>query len=281
MAKEDMKIREEKAYKKAEIHFFKPFLKCEKNSEPHLYFVFSSPGAGKSTNIKSLIKDKLGTNQPIIFEIDELKSFIPEDSNLIDVTNKWFLRLTDKAISEKRSLVIMRLRNMLKPMQTLDIYNKAKSAGYTTHASFVALDKVRSRLGMIHRYEYALDDNNLDEQHKIESYPRKPDFTKHYIFYKILPVVLACCCHSKAVDVIEVFDREKNKLAWWNKKSGEKSEISPLRALFNERHRKWEDWEKNKFNNRCMQAKIKLEEHNRSFIDMIKFKLLTKTHKNR
>lgn len=281
MTDDTLKITEKEAYARVEAYFFKSLPEQEKNANPNLYFVFSSPGAGKSTNIKPLLRAEIGVERPVVLEVDEMKSFIPQNEKVAEIADRWFLKLVDKALNEKRSLIIIRQRNMLMPQQTLQIYKKAKSAGYTTHANIVALDKVRSRLGMIHRYELALDDKNTDEQHVRENYPRKPDFLRHKIFYRAVPFITAFCCCSKYVDIVEVYDRERNKLAWLNRKTGDKSKISPLRALLKERKRAWEPWEKEKFNNRKQQAEKKMGEHNRSVLDMIKFRWFTRTGKNK
>lgn len=281
MTENNLKAIEE-AYAQAEAYFFKPFSsERRKSAEPHLYFIFSSPGAGKSTNIKPLLKNELAADKPVVLEVDELKSFVPENADVVKTVDDWFLKLINKAMEEKRSLIIMRQRNMLVPKQTLNIYKTAKEKGFITHANIVALDKARSRLGMIHRYEYALDDKSTDEQHIRENYPRKPDFLRHKIFYKAVPLITAFCSCSKYVDIVEVYDRERNKLAWNNKITGDKSYISPIRALFKERKRAWEPWEKEKFNTQKQQAKEKMKEHNCSILDMIKFKFLTRTRRNK
>lgn len=265
-------------YQKAENYFFSP--KTPKAEQPYFIFVFASPGAGKSTNIKPLLKEQF-KEKPVIIEVDELKSFIPASQDIDKTANDWFIKLVDKAISEKRHIVIFRQRNMLKPQQTQRLYQKAKKAGYITQAKIVALDKVRSRLGIIHRFEHAVDTLYQDETSQIENYPRKPDFIKHYIFYQALPIITDICSRSDLVDIVEVYDRERNKIAWQNKLTGENSLQTPLQALKRERTRAWAPWEKEKFNRRCKEAKAKMKMHRRSWVDFMKFKLLTFTTKNK
>ena len=266
-------------YQRAENYFFSQ--KTRKAEQPYFIFVFASPGAGKSTNIKPLLKEQFNQDKPVIIEVDELKSFIPEGMDIDKTTNDWFIKLVDKAISERRHVVIFRQRNMLKPQQTRRLYQKAKKAGYITQAKIVALDKVRSRLGVIHRYEHAVDTLHQDETSQIENYPRKPDFIKHYIFYKALPVITDICSRSDLVDIVEVYDRERNKIAWQNKLTGEKSAQTPLQALKRERTRSWAPWEKEKFNRRYKEAEAKMKMHHRSWVDFVKFKWLTFTTKNK
>lgn len=271
----------EQAYRKMEEHFLQPQTLPQDGVSPSLIFVFASPGAGKTTYVKPVLNKLLKPARAVNLEIDELKTFIPAGSDLNKTADSWFVRIVGKAIEERRSIIIFRQRNMLQPGQTLEIYKRAKAAGYLTQASFVALDKERSRLGMVHRYEFALDNVVGKGEIDRENYPRKPDFLRHYIFYKALPVMLHVCSHSKAVDVVDVYDRQGRCLAYDDKTTGRNSPQSPSRAMRFERTRSWNVWEINKFNRRRNEAETKMKEHGRSLFKIIKFRFLTSTFKNK
>lgn len=263
-------------------HFFKEENK-QSSSCPELTFLFASPGAGKTTYVRPKISQKYPPQeQPINLEIDELKAFIPvekREKGADALIEDWFLKVVDKAIAEKRNLIITRQKNLLLPKQTMDIFKKAKENGYKTNASFLALDKERSRLGMIHRYEHALADyaNKKDD---IENYPRKPSLLRHYIFFKAIPIVSKACELSKYVDNIDVYDRQGIILSQLDKSTKTKSRTSPLRAILKERDRDWNYLEKNKFNRRTGEVIAKMSERGAGVLDVLKFKFLVKTSKN-
>ena len=275
-----MKTREQ-SYQEMEQYFLTSRSVMLKNEAPRLIFVFASPGAGKSTNIKPRLNELFVETGAVNLEIDELKTFIPQGEDVDKTADEWFLCLLDKAISQKRNILIFRQRNMLLPGQTLGLYRKAKRAGYVTQASFLALDKERSRLGMVHRYEFALENAIQNRELNRTNYPRYPNFLSHYIFYKAMPMVIRACDLSKAVDIVDVYDRQGKKIAWKDKRSGEQSVFSPLQALSHERGRSWEAWEKLKFIRRRQEAENKMEQHGRSRFERLKFKILTYTSKSK
>lgn len=272
---------QEQAYRKMEVYFLTPRCRASDTEPPRLVFVFASPGAGKSTLVKSRLNGQFAETGAVNLEIDELKTFIPAGQNVAKTADAWFLRLIDKAISERRSLLVFRQRNMLLPGQTRRLYQKAKAAGYVTQASFLALDKERSRLGMVHRYEFALENEVRTPELNRVNYPRRPDFLCHYIFYKALPVMQHACSFWKSVDVVDVYDRQGERLAWHDKRTGQGSPLTPSRAIRCERTRRWNIWEKNKFNRRRAEAETKMKEHGRGWFALLKFKLLTLTSKSR
>lgn len=147
-----------------------------------MVFVFSSPGAGKSTRIKPLLQKSFATS-PVLLEIDELKAFIPAGDNIDKTADDWFCRIVDGALDLKYNIIIFRQRSMLQLKQTRDYLKKARQNGYRTEVCILALDKQRSRLGMVHRYEFALE-NYLKNPaaDDVQNYPRKPDFIKHGVF---------------------------------------------------------------------------------------------------
>lgn len=78
-----------------------------------MIFVFGSPGAGKSTNIKPLLLKSFQTS-PACLEVDELKAFLPEgEERNPQMADEWFNRIVDEAVKLRYNLVIFRLRNML------------------------------------------------------------------------------------------------------------------------------------------------------------------------
>lgn len=273
--------RSEQSYREMEKHFLPPLTMPQESGTPRLIFVFASPGAGKSTYVKPVLNRLITHGAAVNLEIDELKTFIPAGLDIAKTADAWFSRLVDKAIEERRSIIIFRQRSMLRPGQTLGIYKKAKACGYLTQASFVALDKERSRLGMVHRYEFALDKAMREGTLDRENYPRKPDFLCHYIFYKALPATLCACSLCKAVDIVDVYDRQGARLAYEDKAAGVSSRLSPFRAVRHERTRGWNIWEINKFNRRRGEAETKMKEHGRSLFERLKFRFLTATFKNR
>lgn len=271
----------EQSYQKMEEHFLSSRSSRYENDKPQLIFVFASPGAGKSSNIKPILNWQLRPKTIVNLEIDELKTFIPYGANIDKTANDWFLRLVDRAIEQRRSIVIFRQRNMLQLKQTFNIYKKAQNAGYLTQATFLALDKERSRLGMIHRYEFALDNTLGGNEIDRENYPRRPKFLSHYIFYKALPVMLNVCSLSKTVDIVNVYDRNGVRLAYEDKKTGQRSSLSASQALRHERNRVWSPNEISRFNRRRDEAETKMKEHGRSFFEKLKFHFLTATPKNK
>lgn len=271
----------QKSYQKMEEHFLPPQTFPQDGAAPRLIFVFASPGAGKSTYVKPVLNRMLQPGAAVNLEIDELKTFIPSGADVNKTANEWFEHFVNRAIVERRNIIIFRQRSMLQPAQTLEIYKKAKAVGYVTQAAFVALDKERSRLGMVHRYEFALDNAVRTEGIDRANYPRKPDFLRHYVFYKALPATLHACSLCKAVDIVDVYDRQGVRLAYEDKTTGQHSPQPPSRALRFERTRDWNIWEKNKFNRRRDEAETKMKEHGRSFFERLKFRFLTATFKNK
>ncbi len=271
----------EQSYREMEDYFLETLRFSTRPETPRLIFVFASPGAGKSTNIKPRLNKMFAENKVVNLEIDELKTFIPKGCDVAKTANEWFLRLVDKSVADKRNIMIFRQRSMLKPQQTWYIYQKAKEAGYITQAVFLALDKERSRLGLIHRYEFAIENALGKPEDNRASYPRRPDFLSHYIFYKAMPIFLQRCKVSPDVDIIDVYDRRGKHLAWSNKLTGEHSTEGVEHALLRERTRQWDGVEKDTFNRRCSEAQEKMKAHGRSWFDYLKFRILTYTRKSK
>ncbi len=108
--------------------------------KPRIIFVFSSPGAGKSTRIKPLLEESFAT-KPALLEIDELKAFIPEnDTNKVQTADRWFNRILEEAVNLRYNLIVFRQRNMLMPQQTRKILQQAQKNGYQTEVCIVALE---------------------------------------------------------------------------------------------------------------------------------------------
>lgn len=272
----------EKDFIEACNYFFTGATQVKQGEKPRIIFVFASPGAGKSTRIKPLLQKTFSAPAAMI-EIDELKAFIPEgEKNNAKTADAWFNRMIGGAIDLKYNLVIFRQRNMLVPAQTRGILQKAQAEGYQTEVCIVALDKARSRLGMIHRYECALENHQKNpDAENVGNYPRKPDFLKHYIFFKALPVVAKMSELSGCVDKVEVYDRNGSRLAFLDKKSGLKSRATPLQALRQERSRSWIYLERNKFNRRCREASEKMKQRGAGVWERLKFRFLTETAQSR
>ncbi len=249
--------------------------------KPRIIFVFSSPGAGKSTRIKPLLEESFAT-KPALLEIDELKAFIPEnDTNKVQTADRWFNRILEEAVNLRYNLIVFRQRNMLMPQQTRKILQQAQKNGYQTEVCIVALDKKRSRLGMIHRYEFALDNQQQSGKTDIENYPRKPDFLCHYIFFKALPIITKMSEKSSLVDKVDVYDRDGKHLAFLDKLKKLKSKDTPLRALLKERHRAWLQHDCSKFDRRRKEVIEKMKKRGAKTWEFIRFRFLTNTFKNR
>lgn len=271
----------EKSYQQMQAHFLTPESFAKEGEVPRLMFVFGSPGVGKSTCLKPKLNSFFENSKPINLEIDEFKTFVPQVQNVNKLTDEWFARLTNKAIEEKRNIIIFRQRSMLAPTQTFGLYKKAKENGYFTQAVVMALDKERSRLGMVHRYECALENARKTGQFDRENYPRKPDFVRHYIFFRALPIIATACTKLKEIDRIDVYDRQCVLLASQDKTTGKKTKQTPIQALLKERHRSWNIWEKNRFNRQRFEAAEKMKERGSNRLEMLKFKFLTATPKNK
>lgn len=269
----------ETAYLEAEEYFLLPAAKGLDN--PHCIFVFASPGAGKSVNVKKNINRKLAGEKPVNLEADALKSFVPAGEPIDEVVAVWFKRLTDKIIEQKRNVLIFRQRNMLELPQTFGIYKKAKENGYTTQAVFLAIDKKRSRLGMIHRYEMALEKAAVQLEFDRENYPRKPSFFRHYVFYKAIPIALRVLSRSRYPDKIEVCDREGRVLAFKDRISGDESIVSPLTALRRERRRHLTEKERHLFDAHKQEAEMKMRGRGVSEKDIRRMSLWTRFSRNK
>lgn len=93
-------------------YFFTGKQQVPAGEQPRLIFVFGSPGAGKSTNIKPLLLKSFQTS-PACLEVDELKAFLPEgEERNPQMADEWFNRIVDEAVKLRYNLVIFRLRNM-------------------------------------------------------------------------------------------------------------------------------------------------------------------------
>lgn len=268
----------ETAYLEAEEYFL---LSSAKGlDKPHCIFVFASPGAGKSVNVKKNINRRLAGEKPVNLEADALKSFVPAGEPIDEVVAVWFKRLMGKIIEEKRNVLIFRQRNMLELHQTFGIYKKAKENGYITQAVFLAIDKKRSRLGMIHRYEMALEKAAEHSEFDRENYPRKPSFFRHYVFYKAIPIALQVLSRSGQPDKIEVCDREGKMLAYKDKISGEESMISPVTALRRERRRHLTEKERQLFDAHKQEAEMKMRGRGVSEQEIRRIRLWTRFSRN-
>ena len=258
-------------------YFFSGKKQHSAEEKPRIIFVFGSPGAGKSTKIKPLLLRSFNI-PPVCLEIDELKAFLPqgEEQNtaLID---EWFNKMVQEAMDLRYSLVIFRLRNMLLPVQTRNILKQAKERGYQTEIAILALDRRRSTLGMVYRYELALEKQfqTLQKDKDIVNYPRPPQFLKHYMLFKALPIVTKFSQSSSLVDKINVYDREGNHLAWIDKIKNSKSKISPLQALKQERHRSWNNEETIHYHEQRTLSLKKMKSRQASLKELIIAKVLT------
>ena len=207
---------------------------------------------------------------------DELKAFLPEgEERNPQMADEWFNRIVDEAVKLRYNLVIFRLRNMLLPGQTARILRHAREHGYQTEVDILALDRRRSTLGMIHRYEQALENQNKSAPKDVVNYPRRPEFAKHFILFKALPVVTGLCEKSKLVDKINVYDRQGNRLAWQNKISGTRSELSPSQALRQERKRRWLLCEKARYQLQRREDIEKMKRRRSAFRELWTAKILT------
>lgn len=258
-------------------YFFTGKRQVPSNEQARIIFVFGSPGAGKSTNIKPLLLKDFAIS-PVCIEIDELKAFLPKDQEQdAQLTDEWFNQMVKEAINLRYNLVIFRLRNMLLPTQTQNILKQAKNNGYQTEIDILALDRKRSTLGMIHRYELALEKQIQSPQSNkdIANYPRPPQFLKHYMFFKVLPIVTKWSQNSDLVDKINVYDREGHHLAWQDKRNQKTSNLSPIEALRQERHRHWHNNEKVLYEEQHRQAFDKMKSRKASLKEILVAKMLT------
>ena len=212
------------------------------NNTPKLAYVFASPGAGKSSKLRHLLAKEFPVDDvPVIVEIDELKHFAPEEmqgKDRLRLVDSWYKRIIDKAFENGRSILIFRSKDMVHYNRTRNILKKAKDRGFTTEINFLAINREKSRLGMVYRYEKALKnmfEGNLDHT----NYPRKPKFFYHYIYYKSLPETAKCCIKDSLVDKIRVFNRDGEQLSYINKADNSKSETGILNSIKNERERSW------------------------------------------
>ena len=78
-------------------YFFTGKRQVPSNEQARIIFVFGSPGAGKSTNIKPLLLKDFAIS-PVCIEIDELKAFLPKDQ-------EQDAQLTDKTLQKALSTV--------------------------------------------------------------------------------------------------------------------------------------------------------------------------------
>ncbi|MDR1694383.1 MAG: zeta toxin family protein [Lactobacillaceae bacterium] len=228
-------------FEKACEHFFGE--QTAAAGKPTFRMVFASPGAGKTSILKPLFqKEAKDGENPIMLEFDEIKAFVPKNPNKkqrMSFSDKLFADLVEKAIEEKRSINIFRPSTMRHPTQAFALYKKAKDKGYNTEAAFLAVDKRKSRLGILYRYEKALE-NGINS---IANYPRPPKLLYHYLYFKAIPFIVQSCDRHREVDVVRVFDRSGNLIAFNNKITNEKSKTSPRKALASERKRKWSEEE--------------------------------------
>lgn len=266
----------ERDFKRIENHFFTKDTENKSGRKPRLIFVFSSPGAGKSTSIKPVLQRSFSESKPVALEIDELKALISDGTN-VDAVRLYFVECIKKAIAEKRSLIIFRQRSMLEPNLTKHIYKTAKDNGYETQATFLALDKKRSRLGMIYRYEQALKKTMESGELDIKDYPRKPEFIKHYMFFKMIPITAMACSKTKSIDIVNVYDREGNLLAENDRLTKNKIGNGILEAIHRERSRKWSDWEVEKFRHSYKESESSMKSRASGFIERIKLKFFAKS----
>jgi len=256
-------------------YFFAGKKQVPAGEQPRLIFVFGSPGAGKSTNIKPLILESFQT-PPVCLEVDEMKAFLPEgEKRNPKIADEWFNQIVNKAVKQRYNLVIFRLRNMLLPEQTARILRHARRHVYRTEVDILALDRRRSTLGMIHRYEQALENLHKSEAKDVVNYPRRPEFAKHFILFKALPVVTGLSEKSNLIDKINVYDREGNHLAWQDKTDGTRSELSPLQALRQERKRRWLQSEKARYQLQRLQDIEKMKNRKAAFRELLAARLLT------
>ncbi len=262
-------------------YFFTGKRQVPANEQPRMVFVFSSPGAGKSTRSKPLLQKSFATS-PVLLEIDELKAFIPAGDNIDKTADDWFCRIVDGALDLKYNIIIFRQRSMLQLKQTRDYLKKARQNGYRTEVCILALDKQRSRLGMVHRYEFALE-NYLKNPaaDDVQNYPRKPDFIKHGVFFAALPIIVRMSEKSKYVERIDVYSRQGEHLAFLDKNSNLKSELTPLQALRKERRRPWIYLERNKYNHRRQEVEEKMRQRKAGLWDKMMFRWMTSTAKSR
>ena len=87
-------------------YFFTGKQQVPAGEQPRLIFVFGSPGAGKSTNIKPLLLKSFQTS-PACLEVDELKAFLPEgEERNPQMADEWFNRIVDEAVKLRYNLVI-------------------------------------------------------------------------------------------------------------------------------------------------------------------------------
>lgn len=258
-------------------YFFTGKKQTSAEEKPRIIFVFGSPGAGKSTKIKPLLLRSFNI-PPVCLEIDELKAFVPqgEEQNTV-LIDEWFNKLVQEAVNLRYNLVIFRLRNMLLPAQTRNILKQAKESGYQTETAILALDRRRSTLGMVYRYELALEKQfqTLQKDKDIVNYPRPPQFLKHYMLFKALPIVTKFSQVSNLVDKIDVYDRECNHLAWIDKIAHTKSKISPLQALKQERHRSWKNEETKQYHEQRTQSLKKMKSRQASLKELWMAKFFT------
>ncbi len=133
---------------------------------------------------------------------------------------------------------------------------------------------------MIHRYEFALDNQQQNSKMDIKNYPRKPDFLRHYIFFKALPIITKMSEISSTVDKVDVYDRDGRHLAFLDKLKKLRSKDTPLRALLKERHRAWLLPDCNKFNRRRKKVVEKMKKRGAKAWEFIRFRFLTDTFKN-
>jgi GTPase SAR1 family protein len=253
--------------------------KREPHKNPKFSYVFASPGAGKTSLMKQFLdKEYPNGEKPIILEIDEMKYFIPADLNKderMKIADKWYHKLIDMAITERQSFISLNIREMVYINRALNTYKKAKDNGYVTEANFLAVNKKKSRLGIISRYEKALK-NMIYGKNNCKNYPRKPKFFNHYIFYKAAPIMTAVCSNSNNVDIVRVFDRDGNLLSIYKNTQLQNSKISPLKALIKERHRLWNKEEEQQYKNQREESLGLMRERNASKKEIFISSVLTK-----
>lgn len=216
---------------------------------PKLSFIFASPGAGKSSILKqNIVKEMVADSQPVVIEIDELKYFAkdaPKEERKA-IIDEWYNRIIDQALETKQNIIILRSKDMVHYGRAATTLNKAKQHNYNTEVNFLAVDKRKSRLSMTLRYEKALK-NMFSGNSDFTNYPRKPKFFYHYVYFKSLPLAAEKCCKDKDVDLVRVFNRDGELLAFDNKISHQKSAQSPKKAIKAERKRPWSESEKKRF----------------------------------
>lgn len=94
----------------------------------------------------------------------------------------------------------------------------------------------------------------------VQNYPRKPDFIKHGVFFAALPIIVRMSEKSKYVERVDVYSRQGEHLAFLDKNSNLKSELTPLQALRKERRRPWIYLERNKYNRRRQEVEEKMRQ---------------------